>query len=52
MRKPLERDSALCMRFSNYTRVEEEGILVDAQDEGWSVGPQLRWPIGLTLSNQ
>jgi hypothetical protein len=42
VKKSLESDAAFRMRIADFARAEEEGQIVDAQDDGWIVGPQLR----------
>lgn len=42
VKKPLESEAAFRMRIADFARAEEEGQVVDAQDDGWVIGPQLR----------
>lgn len=42
VKKSLESDAAFRMRIADFARAEEEGQVVDGQDDGWIVGPQLR----------
>lgn len=42
VRRPLESDGAFRMRIADNARAEEEGLIVEATDEGWVVGPRLR----------
>jgi hypothetical protein len=42
VKKPLESEAAFRMRIADFARAEEKGQVVDAQDDGWVIGPQLR----------
>jgi Subtilase family len=42
VKKQLESEAAFRMRIADFARAEEEGQVVDAQDDGWVIGPQLR----------